>query len=365
MARAWKRRFAAHAPSLIAILGGVVAVVSIAAFFRDVAAMGVGVFPLLSLVLCLALAVGLLGLSHWLASSDLDMADTWTVVRWCLGGMAGFATLAALTVGIRLAEGRVVEGATLEVIVMGAGGGIGGGVAGIYCARANRAAREADHRRDALVFLNSHLRHNVLNATQVIQGYTTLLAEQTDGTEAYLDPIERRSAAIASLIDDVKQLADIFSGRRSPAPIDISTILLREIEDARSAYESATFEADVPADVYVMATDGASTVFANLLRNAAQHSDRAEPTVTVWVERDERTVSVHVADDGPGIRDEVKERLFESNIESGEGRGIALVKTLMSHYGGDVAVRDNDPRGTEVVVTFRRPPPGRDGPVVS
>jgi signal transduction histidine kinase len=68
---------------------------------------------------------------------------------------------------------------------------------------------------------------------------------------------------------------------------------------------------------------------------------------------------VSVADDGPGIRDEVKEHLFESTIESGEGRGVALVKTLLNHYGGDVTVRDNDPRGTEVVVEFRRPPPRR------
>jgi hypothetical protein len=32
------------------------------------------------------------------------------------------------------------------------------------------------------------------------------------------------------------------------------------------------------------------------------------------------------------------------------------VKTLMNHYGGGVEVCDNDPRGTEVVVEFRRPP---------
>ena len=53
----------------------------------------------------------------------------------------------------------------------------------------------------------------------------------------------------------------------------------------------------------------------------------------------------------------MKHNLFDSAIESGDGRGIALVKTLMNHYGGDVSVRDNDPRGTEVVVELRRPPP--------
>jgi signal transduction histidine kinase len=356
----WERRLAASAPSLVAILGGVVAVVSVANFFSEVDAVGLGLFPVAGLVLSLALAVGLLGLSHWLSESDLGVADTWTVVRWCLGGMAGFALLSALTVGIRIGEGRVVGEAIFEVLVAGGGGGIGGGVAGVYYARADRAAREADHRRDALVFLNSHLRHNVLNATQVIHGYSTLLAEEGDGNEQYLEPIERRSDAIASLIEDVKRLADIFSGKHEPTPTDLAPILLQSVQDARERHGSTTVEVEVPAETYVMATEAASAVFDNLLRNAVEHNDRAEPTVSVSVERTGRWVSVHVADDGPGIRDEVKAHLFESAIESGEGRGIALVKTLMNHYGGDVTVRDNDPRGTEVIVRFRRPPPGAD-----
>jgi signal transduction histidine kinase len=299
----------------------------------------------------------LVGLSRWLARSDLSVAGTWTVVRWCLGGTIGFVTLSALTIGLRLAEGRTVGEAAFSLIVLGSGGGIGGGVAGIYYARATRTARDAGRRRDALVFLNSHLRHNVLNATQVIQGYTTLLARRRDDPDEYLVPIERRSDAIASLIDDMKQLADLFAGEHEPVPTNVSTVLLREVETARSTHETATFDVDVPSDLYVLATGAVSAVFANLLQNAVQHHDGPEPTVSVSAERHPRTVTVRVADDGPGIRDEVKAHLFESAIESGEGRGIALVKTLMSHYGGDVSVRDNEPRGTEVVVEFRRPPP--------
>jgi signal transduction histidine kinase len=359
--RPWERWVATHAPSLIVVLGGATAAVSLAKFTNEVSAAGVGAFSAVTLALCLSMAAGLLGLGYWLAGSDLGVRDSWTVLRWCLAGTAGFTTLMALIVGLRLAEGRVGGTAVLTVLVAGSGGGIGGGVAGVYYALANRKAREADRRRDALVFLNSHLRHNVLNATQVIRGYSVLLAKRTDdGTAEYLDPIERRSDAIASLIDDVKRLADVFSGKHEPAPIDISTLILREVRAVRAAHDEVTFDVDVPADVRVMATEAVSSVFANLLRNAIDHHDSASPTVSVSVEEGDRTVSVHVADDGPGIRDEMKTNLFESGIESGEGRGIALVKTLMTHYGGDIDVRDNEPRGTEVIVDFRRPPPGTD-----
>jgi len=354
---AWERRIAVHAPSLIVVLALAVAVVSVANFLSDVGQLGISLGPVLSLALCLSLSAGLFWLGRWLSGSDLPVADTWSVVRWCLAGMAVFVALSSLTVGIRLLEGRAVGEAMFGVIVVGAGGGIGGGVVGIYYARAKRAAQEADHRRDALVFLNSHLRHNALNATQVIQGYTGLLAERTEGTEEYLDPIERRSDAIAALIEDVKRLSDVFAGEQEPAPMDISTSILRVAEDIRSTYPAATVEVDVDPELYVLATDAVSAVFTNLLRNAVQHHDRSEPTVWVTAERRERTVRVFVTDDGPGIRDDVKAHLFESAIESGEGRGIALVKTLLNHYNGDMEVRDNDPRGTEVVVELRRPPP--------
>jgi hypothetical protein len=189
-APAWEHQLARSAPSLIAILGGTVVVVSLANSFRDVETLGVGLLPATSLGICLVLSAGLLGLSHWLADSDLSVTDTWTVVRWCPGGMLGFGALAALTVGLRLAEGRIVGEAAFGLIVMGSGGG----VAGIYYARANRTAREADHRRDALVFLNSYLRHNVLNAAQVIQGYATLLRRRGDEPDEY----STRSNAVAT-----------------------------------------------------------------------------------------------------------------------------------------------------------------------
>ncbi|WP_435066451.1 ATP-binding protein [Haloplanus sp. C73] len=349
------RRLAGRAPSLIAILGVAVVVVAIAHFLHDVRTLGFGLLPVASLALCLTLSIGLFGLSYWLVDSDFPVDDTWTVVRWCLGGMVGFGALAALTVGIRLAEGQTVEGAGLTLLVLCSGGGIGGGIAGIYYTRATLAARDADKRRDALVFLNSHLRHNVLNAAQVIQGYTSVLADRTDEPE-YLTPIERRSDAIASLIDDMKELSDLFAGERTPTPLDISTVILREVESARETHESATFDVDVPPELYVMATGAVSAVFANLIENAVEHNDASSPSVTIRADRGPRTVSVRIADDGPGIRDDVKANLFDSAIESGEGRGIALVKTVMGHYGGDVSAYDNDPRGTEVVVEFRRPP---------
>ncbi|ERH06789.1 MAG: histidine kinase-, DNA gyrase B-, and HSP90-like ATPase [Halonotius sp. J07HN4] len=70
------------------------------------------------------------------------------------------------------------------------------------------------------------------------------------------------------------------------------------------------------------------------------------------------TVTVRVADNGPGVPDDERAEIFgkgETGLDSaGTGLGLYLVKTLVSAYDGSVTVRDNDPEGAVFVVTLSR-----------
>ena len=64
-------------------------------------------------------------------------------------------------------------------------------------------------------------------------------------------------------------------------------------------------------------------------------------------------VRLEVADDGPGISDEVKLRIFEpyfSTRKSGTGLGLAIAHTIVSEHGGTIRCRDNQPTGTVFTV---------------
>ncbi len=100
----------------------------------------------------------------------------------------------------------------------------------------------------------------------------------------------------------------------------------------------------------------------NLLDNAVRHARS-----TVWVETLEEHGSavVTVADDGPGIPPEHRERIFErfhrldearSRPEGGTGLGLAVVRAIVESHGGTVAVVD-DPRFPGA--SFRIELPGR------
>jgi len=78
----------------------------------------------------------------------------------------------------------------------------------------------------------------------------------------------------------------------------------------------------------------------------------------VGVTADDETVTVRVADDGPGIPDRQKASVFERGekgpTSSGTGLGLYLVGALVDSYDGEIDVRDNDPRGAVFEVRLPR-----------
>ena len=93
-------------------------------------------------------------------------------------------------------------------------------------------------------------------------------------------------------------------------------------------------------------------VFQNLIINAFTHHDRPH-SGAVWIRSEEegRYWRLEVADDGPGIPAEQRERVFEMFTSLGgardghSGMGLALVRKVVSGYGGKVDLTENRPRG--------------------
>jgi signal transduction histidine kinase len=142
------------------------------------------------------------------------------------------------------------------------------------------------------------------------------------------------------------------------SPTSLRSVLKSELDRRREAFPNTEFilACDVP-DVAVTANEMLGAVFRNLLNNAVQHNDKDDPCVTVSCEIDGDATIVWIADNGPGIPDEQKSRVFGKGAKgiasSGTGIGLYLVQTLVVQYNGSVEVMDNDPEGT--VFTIRLP----------
>ncbi len=96
-------------------------------------------------------------------------------------------------------------------------------------------------------------------------------------------------------------------------------------------------------------------IVANIIRNAIE----AVPPgghVTVELEGSHESFTLRVHDDGPGISEAVKTRIYEpffSTKESGTGLGMSIVYSLVTLHGGAIAIDTND-RGTRFDVTIPR-----------
>jgi two-component system nitrogen regulation sensor histidine kinase NtrY len=64
-------------------------------------------------------------------------------------------------------------------------------------------------------------------------------------------------------------------------------------------------------------------------------------------------IRLEVADNGPGISDEDKTRLFEPNFSTksaGMGLGLTIVNSIVTDHKGMIRVMDNQPRGAKFVI---------------
>lgn len=96
----------------------------------------------------------------------------------------------------------------------------------------------------------------------------------------------------------------------------------------------------------------------NLIQNALRHADRH---IQVIVERNGKECTLHLDDDGPGIREPDRQRVFEpftrldasrSRISGGYGLGLAIVMRILKWHNGQVTIGDSPLGGARLTVSW-------------
>ncbi|HWQ78789.1 MAG TPA: sensor histidine kinase KdpD [Anaerovoracaceae bacterium] len=102
-------------------------------------------------------------------------------------------------------------------------------------------------------------------------------------------------------------------------------------------------------------------VLINIVDNAIKYTPPGSH-ITISAQREKEMALVEIADDGPGISDEAKARLFDmfytANNVRGDGRrglglGLSLCKSIIEAHGGKICVKDNVPQGTVFCFTLQ------------
>ncbi|MFB6211871.1 MAG: ATP-binding protein [Halobacteriales archaeon] len=355
------RRSELGGPLLLAVLGGVLITVSVWNFTRELQKLTVALPPIAAAVLNIGLAIGSLYMAYWLITSDYDATERWRVATTAVVGSLVLTAISLSTILIRTAEGRVVGEPIFVLIVNADIGAIVGILVGIYNTRARRDARQAERERDKLAFLNSILRHDILNSMMIIQSRAEFLAENTqDRKEQFARTIIDRSEGIVNLVERTRAMLEILTGEAEGEsglePVDLGSLLDDRIEMFRSSDDPVTFHQEYASTLWVQADDLLKNVVENIIANAIEHNDKAEAEITISTETVDDRVRLRIADNGPGIPDDLKDAVFRRDKTgiheegSGSGFGLFFVDTMIDRYDGRVWIEDNEPEGAVAVL---------------
>jgi two-component system, OmpR family, sensor kinase len=181
-----------------------------------------------------------------------------------------------------------------------------------------------------------------------------LTGEQREAAASAL----RSSRRMRRLVADLLLLARADAGRIAPhQPVDLSEV----VTDAASELEPVAGDHEIsvsaPAGAHVDgARDELHRLVLNLMENALRHTDPGT-AVEATVERRNGEVVLSVEDDGPGIPDDQREKVFERFYRgSGEysgssGLGLSIVRAVADSHGGSVRLEEPlDGRGARFVV---------------
>ena len=199
--------------------------------------------------------------------------------------------------------------------------------------------------------------HEVKNPLAAIKGALQVIRGRmpADGRDRAIvgDVIAR----VDSLNDIVQDLL-VFARPREPqlAPVHLAGLIENTAALLRRDPAHASLTVTVAGADPIVPLDGDQmrTVFLNLLLNAAQ-AGGANGRVSVTIGADDLAATVAVADEGPGIPDEVRERIFEpffTTKHRGTGLGLPTARRVVERHRGTLEVECPSSGGTVVIVTL-------------
>lgn len=209
----------------------------------------------------------------------------------------------------------------------------------------------------------ANVSHELRTPLSLIKGYTETLLDGAKDDPAvavkFLQTIDRNAERLKLLIEDLLTISELESGRMrlQLQPVSLPVFVGKLVEDfqPRASSRNVRFVNEVPELVVSADPNRLGQVFSNLVDNAIKYG-RPEGTVTLRARQaEEGMIELCVADDGPGIPEEARERVFErfyrldkarSREQGGTGLGLSIVKHIVQNHGGRVWVESEPGKGS-------------------
>ena len=179
---------------------------------------------------------------------------------------------------------------------------------------------------EMLMAMSMITRHDIRNKLAIIMGYQDIIRMKLvkgEDVDTYLDGIRKNSLKILSILDFNRDFEKLGSEERVPTKV------------ALSFYQAVAFlklgDIDVSCecgDFVVIADSLLSRLFYNLLDNSLKYGENLS-LIRLYNEGDNRLI---YEDDGGGIPEDKRAKLYSSSLEDAGVRGLTLINRIIESY---------------------------------
>lgn len=204
--------------------------------------------------------------------------------------------------------------------------------------------------------------HEIKNPLTPIQLNTQRLKKKfKEGSSDFTEVFDESTDVIIQEVEGLKKLVDEFSKfARMPEPNPKPYKLHRIIDDTLSLYKDIRkgikflVNYDLKIDIINVDHEQFKRVFINLIENSIDAvNGNGIIEIDTSLTKDSKMVRIEVKDNGIGVPDENKDKLFLpyfSTKKKGSGLGLAIANRIVVDHSGIIRIEDNQPRGAKFII---------------
>ncbi|WP_126992474.1 sensor histidine kinase [Thermosipho globiformans] len=220
----------------------------------------------------------------------------------------------------------------------------------------------------------ANISHELRTPLTAIKAYTeTLLNMEVDreSQREFLETVYEQSERLESLLNDLLDFTLIESGTMELeySEFDLCELIKEVVENLKQLAEKYNVKINVNCESVSISADKRRIKQAihNLVDNSIKFSDKSKEKryVNISVEKKEENLSIIIKDNGIGISQEDKEKIFEKFYRGdrsltyevpGTGLGLTIVQEIIKLHGGKINVQSTLGEGTtfELVIPYRK-----------
>ena len=239
-----------------------------------------------------------------------------------------------------------------------------------YCMSRETKNTEQDIEKRYADFIST-VSHELRTPLTSIMGFADTLLTSSEQLskeqqKKFLQIIKDQSKRLINMVENLLVVSKLQNSNEKLVfkSINPNDLIIKIIQLVKIQFSSHNFITVLTSNIpeILVDTDKFQQIILNLLENAVKYSDEGS-NITIKTCFDEKNVYIKIMDEGIGISDENKHRIFDkftrldtplTRKTQGSGLGLYIVKQIVENMDGKVSITDNQPKGSCFTLEFNQ-----------